>query len=115
MASSGRNLGIRRDPPRTCLNHDHMADPQTGQNEPLASGKQVMAQSEADADEDIPHPTFEVYRHTLLRGANMGAFLTIALGPPVLFIRGVRQPSEMFRRLARVCVKGVVSILIILK
>ena len=64
---------------------------------------------ETDADEDIPHPTFEVYRHTLLRGANLGGFLSLVLGPPVLFFRGVRRPSEMLTRLAGVCVKGVVS------
>lgn len=86
-----------------------MTDPQTGQQEPISSEKKDSVQIEADADEDIPHPTYEVYRHTLLRGANMGAFLTLAVGPPVLFFRGVRQPSEMFRRLAGVCVKGVVS------
>ena len=84
-----------------------MTDPQTGQEKPLTPEKKVAM--EADADEDIPHPTFEVYRHTLMRGANLGAVLSLALGPPVLFLRGVRQPSEMFHRLAGVCVKGVVS------
>ena len=84
-----------------------MTDPQTGQVNPPTPEKKVAV--EADADEDIPHPTYEVYRHTLLRGANMGAFLSLALGPPILFIRGVRQPSEMLRRLAGVCTKGVVS------
>lgn len=86
-----------------------MTDPQTGQEKPPAPEKNVKVKIEADADEDIPHPTFEVYRHTLLRGANLGAFLTVTLGPPILFIRGVRQPSELVRRLAGVCVKGVVS------
>jgi hypothetical protein len=71
--------------------------------------KKAVVEAEADADEDIPHPTFEVYRHTLLRGANLGGVLSLVLGPPVLFVRGVRKPSEMLARLAGVCVKGVVS------
>ena len=86
-----------------------MTEPHSGQEKPLAPENKVMVQAEGDADEDIPHPTLEVYRHTLLRGANLGAVLSLAFGPPVLFIRGVRQPSEIFRRLAGVCVKGVVS------
>ena len=84
-----------------------MTDPQTGQEKPPTPEKKVAV--EADADEDIPHPTFEVYRHTLMRGANLGAFLSLVVGPPVLFMRGVRQPSEILPRLAGVCVKGVVS------
>ena len=86
-----------------------MTDPQTGK-ENVPSSEEKTAKVEADADEEIAHPTLEVYRHTLLRGANMGAFLTLALGPPVLFFRGVRKPSEMLRRLGGACVKGVVSI-----
>ncbi len=84
-----------------------MTDPQTGQEKPPVPEKKAVV--EADADEDIPHPTFEVYRHTLLRGANLGGVLSLVLGPPVLFVRGVRKPSEMLARLAGVCVKGVVS------
>ena len=86
-----------------------MTDPQTGQGSASSSEEKKPAAVGPDADEDIPHPTLELYRHTLLRGANMGAFLTLAIGPPVLFFRGVRQPSEMLRRLGGVCVKGVVS------
>lgn len=84
-----------------------MTDPQTGQEKPLPPESKLVV--EEDADDDIPHPTYEVYRHTVLRGANMGAFLSLALGPPVLFFRGVRHPTEMLHRLAGVCVKGVVS------
>ena len=86
-----------------------MTNPQTGQ-ENVPPSDEKTAKVEADADEDIPHPTLELYRHTLLRGANMGAFLTLAFGPPVLFFRGVRKPSDMLRRLGVACVKGVVSI-----
>ena len=64
---------------------------------------------EADADEIISHPTLELYRHTLLRGANLGSFVALLVGPPVLFLRGVRQPSEMLRRTASICAKGMVS------
>ncbi len=63
---------------------------------------------DADADENIPYPTLELYRHTILRGANMGSFLALVIGPPVLFIRGVRSPAEMLRRMASICAKGMV-------
>ena len=85
-----------------------MTDPQTGQEKPPTPEKKV-AVDKTDPDEDIPHPTFELYRHTLLRGANLGGFLSLVLGPPVLFFRGVRRPSEMLSRLGGVCAKGVVS------
>ena len=63
-----------------------MTDPQTGQEKPPTPEKVAV---ETDADEDIPHPTFEVYRNTLLRGANLGGVLSLVLGPPVLFVCGV--------------------------
>ncbi len=65
--------------------------------------------SEPDADENISHPSLELYRHTILRGANMGSFLALVVGPPVLFFRGVRSPAEMMRRMAGICAKGMVS------
>ncbi len=64
---------------------------------------------DADTDESIPYPTLELYRHTVLRGANMGSFLAIIVAPPVLFLRGVRNPAEMLRRVASICAKGMVS------
>ncbi|XP_064398491.1 uncharacterized protein LOC135345075 [Halichondria panicea] len=63
--------------------------------------------SEPDADENISHPSLELYRHTILRGANMGSFLALVVGPPVLFFRGVRSPAEMMRRMAGICAKGM--------
>ena len=83
-------------------------DPETGQQE---TEKTVVLHVKTDADEDenIPHPTLELYRHTLLRGANVGSLLTLLVGPPVLLLRGVRQPAELIRRLSRACVKAVVS------
>ncbi len=63
-----------------------------------------------DSDEEaIPHAGMEVYRHTLLRGANAGSFLALVLGIPVLLYRGVRKPAEMMRRLSGASPKGVVS------
>lgn len=64
--------------------------------------------TDADTDESIPYPTLELYRHTVLRGANMGSFLALVVAPPVLFIRGVRSPAEMLRRVANICAKGMV-------
>lgn len=83
-------------------------DPETGQQE---TEKTVVLHVKTDADEDenIPHPTLELYRHTLLRGANVGSLLTLLVGPPVLLLRGVRQPAELIRRLSSACVKAVVS------
>ena len=83
-------------------------DPETGQQE---TEKTVVLHVKTDADEDenIPHPTLELYRHTLLRGANVGSLLTLLVGPPVLLLRGVRQPAELIRRLSSTCVKAVVS------
>lgn len=83
-------------------------DPETGQQE---TEKTVVLHVKTDPDEDenIPHPTLELYRHTLLRGANVGSLLTLLVGPPVLLLRGVRQPAELIRRLSSACVKAVVS------
>ena len=108
MESETINCGLRAD----CIPLGItlvMSDPQTGQAKPSFSDKKSNVRDDTDADEEILHPTLELYRHTLLRGANMGAIVTLALGPPVLFVRGVRQPSEMLRRLSGLCVKGLVS------
>ena len=64
----------------------------------------------ADDDEKIPHPTYEVYRHTLLRGANVASLAVVIFGPVVLLFRGVRKPTEMLRRLGAASPKAVVSI-----
>ena len=62
-----------------------------------------------DDEEKIAYPTLELWRHTLLRGANMGSVCSIVLGVPVLLIRGVRQPVTLLRRLANISPYGVVS------
>ena len=62
-----------------------------------------------DTEEDIAHPSLELYRHTMLRGANAGSFLAMVFAPPVLYARGVRDPREILYRTARVSVYGVVS------
>lgn len=56
----------------------------------------------------IAHPTFELWRHCLLRGANLGSFLCIVFGTPVLFYKGVRQPALLLQRLAGISTYGVV-------
>ncbi len=76
--------------------------------EGVPEGKQQNTVDEDD--EKIPHATLELYRHTLLRGANAGSLLALVFGVPVLLFRGVRQPAEMMRRLAAASTKGVVCI-----
>lgn len=87
-----------------------MTDPQTGQpkSEPQATEK-VTVTVETDGEENIPHSSMELYRHTMLRGANMGSLLSLVFGPPVLLFRGVRKPAEMLNRLGNICLKGTVS------
>ena len=63
-----------------------------------------------DTDEEIPHYTFELYRHTMLRGANMGSLIAILATPPVQYFRGVRQPRELMYSTAKVSLYGVVSL-----
>ena len=72
-------------------------------------GEPPMITGDQD-DENIPHPTMELYRHTLLRGANVGSLATLVFGVPVLLFRGVRQPAEIIGRLANASVKGVVGV-----
>ncbi len=62
-----------------------------------------------DVDEDIPHPYLELYRHTMLRGANAGSLLPLVIAPPILFLRGVRKPGDILYRTARASLYGVVS------
>ena len=62
-----------------------------------------------DVDEDIPHPYYELYRHTLLRGANAGSVLPLVFAPPILYLRGIRKPGEILYRTARASLYGVVS------
>ena len=59
-------------------------------------------------DEIITYPTLELWRHCLLRGANLGSFATILFGTPVLLYKGVRQPSVFLQRLSRISTYGVV-------
>lgn len=61
-----------------------------------------------DMDEDIPHPMFELYRHTILRGANLGSVVTLILGPPYLLYKRV-WGMEFLRRMGSICAKGTVS------
>lgn len=66
--------------------------------------------TEADVDETIPHPYFELYRHTLLRGANSGSLIALLFAPPILYLRGTRSPREIMYYTGRASLYGVVSI-----
>lgn len=59
----------------------------------------------------IAHPTVELWRHCLMRGANLGSFVSIVFGTPVLFYKGVRQPALLLQRLAGISTYGVVCTL----
>ena len=89
-----------------------MATPEESKPSPAPPEQiQVKQPTEtADDDEKIPHYTFEMYRHTLLRGANVASIAVLLFGPVVLLFRGVRQPTEMLRRLGAASPKAVVSI-----
>ena len=60
-------------------------------------------------DEDIPHPYMELYRHTLLRGANTGSLLAILLAPPIMYFRGTRKPRELMYGTGKAAAYGTVS------
>lgn len=79
-------------------------DPPPSQQTSLAA----PVADDVDPDDNIPHHTLEVYRHTMLRGANVGSILALVFGPPVLLYRGVRKPQEMMNRLGSASLKGVV-------
>ena len=70
----------------------------------------VPAATEKDTSEDIPHAYMELYRHTSLRGANLGAVLSLVLAPPYLLYKGVRRPGELLRRVGVITARGMVSI-----
>ena len=67
--------------------------------------------SEKD-EEEIAHPTLELYRHTLLRGANAGSLLAVLFAPPVLYFRGTKRPRELLFHTAKASLYGVVSTLL---
>ena len=62
-----------------------------------------------DVEESIPHPYLELYRHTMMRGANAGSLLPILFAPPILYFRGIRKPGEILYKTARASMYGVVS------
>ncbi|CAI7991640.1 hypothetical protein GBAR_LOCUS791 [Geodia barretti] len=59
------------------------------------------------SDEVISYPKAELWRHCLLRGANLGSFVSIIFGTPVLLYKGVRQPITLLQRLSRISTYGV--------
>ena len=70
----------------------------------------VPASTEKDVNEDIPHATLELYRHTILRGANLGSVLSLVVAPPYLLYKGVRSPMELLRRLGVITARGMVGV-----
>ena len=81
-------------------------DPPPPQPQPPQTQAQ---QADKDKDEDIPHYTAELYRHTLLRGANAGSLLVLVLGTPYMLYTGTRCPAALFQRLGRATLQGTVS------
>ena len=79
-------------------------------NGSMGSNNRVLAAVES-SDEVIPYPTAELWRHCLLRGANLGSFVSIVCGTPVLLYKGVRQPITLLQRLSRISTYGVVCAL----
>ena len=78
-------------------------------SEGSSPGPPASGRDSDDEEEKIAHPSLELWRHTLLRGANLGSFCTIVFGVPTLLFRGVRQPGALLRRLAGISPYGVVS------
>lgn len=92
-----KNLGCQ-----ACFNCVAMAE--GGQAPP------TTPEVKSDPEENIPYPTAELYRHTILRGANLGSVLSLVLAPPYLIYKGVwRQPMEFLRRTGSITAKGMVS------
>lgn len=60
-------------------------------------------------DENIPYPTLELYRHTIMRGANLGSVLSLIIAPPYLLLKGVRCPREFMKRTGSITAKGMVK------
>ena len=69
----------------------------------------VPAPAEKDPNEDIPHAYLELYRHTFLRGANLGSVVSLIVAPPYLLYRGVRAPMELLRRVGVITARGMVG------
>ena len=63
----------------------------------------------SDDEVSISYPKAELWHHCLLRGANLGSFVSIVFGTPVLLYKGVRQPIALLKRLAGISTYGVVS------
>lgn len=81
-----------------------------GGKEPPTTPATPEVNTSPEVDENIPYPTVELYRHTILRGANLGSVLSLILAPPYLAYKGVwRQPMEFLRRTGSITAKGMVG------
>lgn len=82
-----------------------------GQDPPSNNGGAEKAAAAPDQNEHIPHPYMELYRHTALRGANLGSLGALVLGTPYLAYKGLwRNPGEFLRRTGSITAKGMVGV-----
>ena len=77
---------------------------------PSRDGNRPSAVDETSDEITISYPKVELWHHCLLRGANLGSFLSIVCGTPVLLYKGVRQPVALLQRLAGISTYGVVNV-----
>ena len=86
-----------------------MTDSDKKQEPPKATGEPAAAPDTTDDLEKISHPVMGLYRHTILRGANLGSVVSLLVAPPYLWFRGVRNPKEFLMRTGSITAKGTVS------
>ena len=75
----------------------------------------VFRRVEKNGMEQIPHATFELYEHTVMKGAQAGAILPMIFSPPVLYAlnRKTITWNEMLLRTAKYSMRGSVRFIVI--
>ena len=64
--------------------------------------------------EQIPHATFELYEHTVMKGAQAGAILPMVFSPPVLYALNRKITwNEVLLRTAKYSLRGSVRLIVI--
>lgn len=80
-----------------------MTDPKVeAKQEPLPppppeTKQEPAISSTAQDDENIPHPYLELYRHTSLRGANLGSVLSLLIAPPLPVVQGGEESQGIHK------------------
>lgn len=70
----------------------------------------VFKRVEKDGVEQIPHATLELYEHTIMKGAQVGAVLPIVFSPPVLYALNRKISwNEVLLRTSKYSLRGSVS------